>query len=194
MTTRPKSDRARPEGNDPERDLSDGFLFGDQDAHRLVDHWIARVVQHRAWRLGSETEDLAQETKLRVVRLLSTQAFRGDSSLKTFVQTVAKHVCLDAVRRARVRSTVDLSEEHSAPQHDYPDVRVDRKESARLCYSVLRRLPDTCREIFRRILVDEMGYEQIAADLGISTGTVKSRLARCRDRAVALRRALGGDS
>jgi len=172
----------------------EAFLAGDTLVHREFEGWILAVIRHRTWRLGDQVDDLLQEIRLKLVRLFEGNAFRYESSLKTYVQAVSKHSCLDAVRRARIRETVPLSPEHPLPSSDNPIRSLERKESARICYEVLANLPETCRMIFRLALVDGLTYEEIAERLDVAMGTVKSRLARCRDRAVALRQTLFGDA
>ena len=63
-----------------------------------------------------------------------------------------------------------------------PDSQMEREEIAEITHRVLDELP----EIFRTVLVlrefDEMAYQDIADLLGISIGTVESRLFRARAR------------
>ncbi|GJM45467.1 MAG: hypothetical protein DHS20C21_23090 [Gemmatimonadota bacterium] len=169
-----------------------GFLAGEAQAHAVLDDWITRVVHHRAWRLRADTEDLVQDVKYRLVRTLGENGFQGRSSLKTFAQSVAKNACLDALRRARIRTTEELSEEPPAPSNVDPGEAMDSRAGVRLAFEVLQRLPAPCRDLLRRILELEQDYESIAAELGVARGTVKSRAARCRDQAVRLRTRLEG--
>lgn len=172
------------------QDWIDGFLFGEREVHGECHGWILAVVRHRAWGLRQDEEDVVQEVKLKLLGLFEAGTFRGASSLKTFVQAVAKHSCLDALRRARVRAADPFSEEQFPSWRDHPANELERQESARLCYDVLAHLPGPCRELFRLLLVDDRSYEEIAGELGLAIGTVKSRLARCRDRALELREVL----
>ena len=63
-----------------------------------------------------------------------------------------------------------------------PDARLRREEVARITAEVLAELP----EIFRTVLVlrefEDLSYQQMADVLGISIGTVESRLFRARAR------------
>ncbi len=170
--------------------LVEGFLFGDRAALATVDGWILPVIRHRAWRLRASQEDLHQDIRFKLLGLFERGAFRGQSSLKTYVQAVAKHTCLDALRRAAIRIAAPIDDQAAEllpPSRDNPDEGVERSEQTALCYEVLSRLPQPCRHVFQRILEQERSYEEIAHELSISVGTVKSRLARCRDRAIALR-------
>jgi RNA polymerase sigma-70 factor (ECF subfamily) len=63
-----------------------------------------------------------------------------------------------------------------------PSAGMERDEIARITHVVLGELP----EIFRAVLVmrefEDLSYQQIADVLGISIGTVESRLFRARAR------------
>ena len=63
-----------------------------------------------------------------------------------------------------------------------PDARMQTEEIAEITHRVLEELPD----IFRVVLVmrefEERAYQEIADQLGISIGTVESRLFRARAR------------
>ena len=63
-----------------------------------------------------------------------------------------------------------------------PETQMESEEVARITHEVLDELP----EIFRTVLVlrefEELAYQEIADLLGISIGTVESRLFRARAR------------
>ncbi len=168
-----------------------GFLAGDPVAMRRLDEWILPVIRHRTWSLTDREEDLLQEIRLKLLQLFRAKAFREDSSLKTYVRSTAKYTCLDAVRRARVREADSFEEELFPVGGDNPVETLNRHDQARLAYRILRALPEGCRHLFRLVLERELSYEAIAGELSVSLGTVRSRLSRCRDRAVALRSRLG---
>ncbi|MEZ5063814.1 MAG: RNA polymerase sigma factor [bacterium] len=174
-----------------DRELLEGFLHGDRRATEQVRDWILAVVRHRAWRLD-RTDDLAQDAAAELIRAFRAGRFEGRSSLKTFVQTVTKYTCLDAVRRARRVSFLPLEEtgEPEPPGDDDPGRDLDARETARLCYAVLRRLPEPCRRLLVRVAAEDPAYEDLAAELEVAVGTIKSRVARCRDRANTIRRRL----
>ena len=45
---------------------------------------------------------------------------------------------------------------------------------------ILAAMPAECRELFRMIFIEDLGYQEIARCLGISEGAVKTRVRRCR--------------
>ena len=174
--------------NPDDRDRIDAFLHGDVAVTREMTAWVRGVVRHRAWRLD-RTDDLVQDVLLKLIETLGRGGFEGRSALRTFVERVAKYTCLDAVRRERRLEFVefdDRTEPLVSPGDDVLE-RIDADERARICYAVLDRLPAPCRELLRRTLADGVRYEELAAADDVAVGTIKSRVARCRDRASRLR-------
>lgn len=174
--------------NPDDRDRIDAFLHGDGAVTREITAWVRGVVRHRAWRLD-RTDDLVQDVLLRLIETLGRGGFEGRSSLRTFVERVAKYTCLDAVRRERRHEFVEFDDatEPLVAANDDVLERIDSDERARLCYAVLDQLPAPCRELLQRTLAEDMRYEELAAADDVAVGTIKSRVARCRERANRLR-------
>lgn len=136
----------------------------------------------------AEVEDLVQETFLKAFRKLDT--FQQQSSFYTWLYRIATNTILDALKR-RSRNPVQAVEdpelligssaglEHKTVR---PDARLEREEIIEITREVLSELP----EIFRTTLVlrelEGHSYQEIAEQLGISIGTVESRLFRARAR------------
>jgi RNA polymerase sigma-70 factor (ECF subfamily) len=70
---------------------------------------------------------------------------------------------------------------------DEPDDAPERRELALLLAGAIRALPGEFREVFVARELDERSCTEIASELGIAAGTVKSRLHRAK---ALLRRAL----
>ncbi len=174
--------------------LIGAFLRGDPNAIRTLSEWVARIVRLRAWRLRRD-EDLSQDILVELLASFEAGRFEGRSSLRLYAERVAKYRCIDAVRRERHRRHLSL-EESGEPEpagSDRPDRKLDGREELRLCHAVLCRLPESCRELLRRVLAEEVGYEFLAKEEGVAVGTIKSRVARCRKHANDLRRRLTAD-
>jgi RNA polymerase sigma-70 factor (ECF subfamily) len=132
-------------------------------------------------------EDIVQETFLKAFRRL--ESFQHESSFYTWIYRIAVNTVLDVMKR-RGRSPVTAVEDPELATGPAavdarvmaPDARLQREEIARITHAVLTELP----EIFRTVLVmrefEEMAYQDIADVLGISIGTVESRLFRARAR------------
>lgn len=138
-----------------------------------------------------EVEDIAQDTFLKAYRRLDS--FQRQSSFSTWLYRIAVNTALDFLKRSG-RSPVQAVEDpelSAAPVRalagsgatlSTPDANLRREELARITRRVLEELP----EIFRTVLVlrefEDMPYQEMAEVLGISIGTVESRLFRARAR------------
>ena len=168
--------------------LVERTLGGDPAAFQvLVERYQRRLfalVRHYT-QSPAEVEDIVQETFLKAYsRLLS---FQQNSSFYTWIYRIAVNTILDLLKR-RGRCPVQAVEDPEAGDLGVdvdvgrPDARMDAEEVAEITHAVLAELP----EIFRSVLIlrefEERAYQEIADLLGISIGTVESRLFRARAR------------
>lgn len=115
--------------------------------------------------LAGAAEDLLQDTFLRVLRQRDRLAIAA--SRRAYLFGIARHVGLDALRRARPGGgPVDVD--------SASDVRPDdRLESMR---AAIAALPPPQREALLLRLQQDFSYDEIAEVLEIPVGTVRSRL------------------
>ncbi|MGH2830300.1 MAG: RNA polymerase sigma factor [Actinomycetota bacterium] len=156
---------------------------GEPDAVRtLMDSHVPVVYGFVLARVGGNegvAEDIMQETLIEGVR--SAQSFRGDSSLSTWLCTIARRrVARHWERERRYAETAA-----AIPiRNDEPHVVIDLRDE------VLRALGNLT-PLHRQVLVlkylDEFSVEQIATEVGRPRVQVQSLLQRARD---ALRRQL----
>ena len=169
-------------------DLVQETLAGNQASFQLlVERYQSRMfaLARHYTKNPVEMEDLVQEAFLKAFTRLDT--FQHQSSFYTWLYRIATNTILDWMKR-RGRSPVtsvedpELIGEPSRVKIAAPDAQMERNETARITHEVLEHLPD----IFRQVLVmrefEEMAYQDIAETLGISIGTVESRLFRARAR------------
>lgn len=137
--------------------------------------------------------DLSQEAWVKAWQRLAQ--FQGDSSFATWVTRITINVCLDQLRknkRQRAESIEELNEESGGVDRQMPVVTVNPTE--RLERGELRQKIDTAlgklTEEHRTVLVlhefQEMEYKDIAQTVGVSIGTVMSRLFYARRKMAAL--------
>jgi len=165
-------------------------LAGNQASFQLlVERYETRVyalLRHYV-KNASELEDLAQETFLKAYRRLD--GFEGHSSFYTWIYRIGVNTALDHLKkrgRSPFASTDDPEVLAEPTQVEgriaAPHAALERAEVARVAQAALEQLP----EIFRTVLVlreyEELAYQDIADMLGISIGTVESRLFRARAR------------
>jgi RNA polymerase sigma-70 factor, ECF subfamily len=142
------------------------------------------------WRLCAaltdtqSAEDLAQETFLRATQALPR--FRGESSARTWLLSIAHRVCVDELRtRSRRRRHHQRIQQTAEPQ--IIDTDLAGEIGARQLLATLdpdRRTAFVLTQLFR------LSYEQAATVCECPPGTIRSRVARARnDLIIALRQA-----
>ena len=144
---------------------------------------FVRATQAEVWRLCAhlgdhgETQDLAQETYLRAFRSLGS--FEGRSGAKTWLLSIARRTCADAVRDRRRRPRVDpgASVPETAQGGDLSDGVALRRQVGALT-------PDR-RDAFVLTQLVGLSYPEAAEVCGVPVGTIRSRVARAREDLVA---------
>jgi len=139
----------------------------------------------------TEAQDLTQDVFLTLFQ--KVQGFRGECSLKTWLYRVTLNQAANRnrwwKRRSRNRTTsLSLALDESATTLDIPSGRPtpDRKawasELQKAIEAGLELLPFEQRAAVVLRDVQGLHYEEIAEVTGVGVGTVKSRIARGRDR------------
>ena len=135
---------------------------------------------------AATAEDLLQEVFLRVVK--SADEWRGAAKFSTWLYTIARNLTVDQARRAVHRNAASLDAERDAGEstttlHDRiasTDRRADDlasdRETKRKIDEAVAALPPDQREVFLMREVMEMPFAEIAAAVGASEPTVKSRM------------------
>lgn len=156
---------------------------GDQVAWRaLVDRHERAVAGVVVGMLGpgDEADDVGQETFIRFYR--SLDAFRGDASLKTWLQRIATNLSLNALRRRKrgLRRFLDIDDvDESTPQLQTDgSAAVSTRASVELVRAAVSTLPDKHRPVVVLRMFEGYSTRETAEMLGIPEGTVLSRLSR----------------
>jgi RNA polymerase sigma-70 factor (ECF subfamily) len=157
---------------------------GDAEALRLlVERYQDRVFAliHGIVRDAHEVEDVAQEVFLKVFTRIA--AFDERSQFYTWLYRVAVNAAKDHVKKRVRRPAVPLDEADALPgAGEGPEARAASNETARLVRAAIDTLPVRYREVLALRELEGLPYDEIAAVLGISIGTVESRLHRARAR------------
>jgi RNA polymerase sigma-70 factor (ECF subfamily) len=166
---------------------------GDLDAfNRLVDHYQRPLYNFCLRMLASSgpAEDATQEAFIAAFR--SVDRFRGahTGGFRAWLFRIAANACYDEMRRRRSRPTVSLDAPRgeSGRSLDFPDsspAMEQLAETAELGGAIqeaLNALPTDQRLAVILCDVQGMEYAEIALVMGVSLGTVKSRINRARAR------------
>jgi len=163
---------------------------GEKDAFReLFDRYRTKVYRVAYRFLGNHEDalDVVQDAFVKVYRALA--GFERRSEFRTWLMRIVTNTCLDLRRRRGSSSAAPLSDEivETLADESQPARRVD-KPIEKMEYGELRqalsraldRLSDAHRTVFVLHAEEEMTYREIAEILGISEGTVMSRLYHAR--------------
>jgi RNA polymerase sigma-70 factor (ECF subfamily) len=132
-------------------------------------------------RQPAEAEDLTQEVFLKLWQNL--HRYVAESSFRAWAFRVARNLFVDAYRRSREqrRATwVDTEFLETLPGGEDPHTRALRRQRLEMAKSALERLPEELAQLIMLRDFADWSYEELAEELGIPVGTVKSRLNRAR--------------
>ncbi len=169
----------------PPHDEVAAFLRGDAAPVGQIRAAIEAVVRRFRLSDGEVDRDLVQEALGRICRNLRAGEFRGQSSLETYAEKIAKYTCLEHLRRKRFEVRMDVELIPSGARWSDPERALLWTEEHARNLKVFASLPEEMRELLRLIFLEGLSYGEIARRLGVSEGTVKSRVHRlrlsCRD-------------
>ena len=176
--------------------LEDLFLLakkGDGRAFEQIVLQTERAVYNLALSIvkkKEDAEDVTQETYLRLWRAASE--IKLESSLKLYILRTARNLALDLIRKNSKRDEIDTvildaeGEFEIDIADDSPDSRPDESYLRKVEKEVVRRsieeLPAAAREIIVLRDIEGLSYTEIAEMLGLTEGTLKSKLFRARER------------
>ena len=142
------------------------------------------VERHQRWMVGmlanligdrQEAEDLAQNVFTRVFFALSK--FRGDSSLKTWLRTIATREAYNHHRKRSDRP-IDPGDFDHLDGSAGEQRRVDERDALA---NALAKVPYPYREILVLRYIEELDLDEIGAQLELGKSATKMRLKRARD-------------
>lgn len=173
-----------------DQEMVSRYLQGDAEAVGTVDAWISRAAWPYQRRLSGRWEDVLQDVRLEVTRLLGQGRFRGESSLRTYLWQVVSHTCLDQLRALGRWQWTELEAVDEGGSALAPPV-TGGHEDRDLVQRVLERVSGDCRQMWRLIAMGH-SYREMSQRMGVAEGTLRVRVLRCREKAVAVRRELLG--
>ena len=137
---------------------------------------LAYRVARGVLRNSADAEDVAQEALLRAYRRF--EHLRDRNRFRAWLVRIAFRLALDRLRsgkRREVRDTLWSQPEYHAPAATAEDLAVSNEFQAHL-ENALAELPEKLRLVLLLAAMEGHTIDEIASMLGISTGTVKSRI------------------
>ncbi len=158
----------------------------------LVRRYAERAFRaaYRVVRDQQAAEEVLQEALIKAYRALPR--FEARSSFYTWLYRITVNLALDRRRRGKREPTLEWDDAIAhqvdpraqvAVAHD-PEIDLRRQEVRALVAEGIQTLPDAQREVLLLREVDGLSYEEIAESMGISKGTVMSRLHYARKKMI----------
>ena len=161
-------------------------LQGDQIAWEAIVRQYWRKVFNVAYKFvgkHDEAEDLAQDIFLKLFKSLDT--FDRRANFQTWLISVSRNLCIDHYRSIRkeretIDRDVDAGELSPTSADTGPYAALEHADRRALLRRALDELPPTLRSAVVLRDIQELSYQEIAVQLGLPEGTVKSRINRGR--------------
>lgn len=159
-------------------ELLSAWRDGDQYAGKaLFERHFECMYRFFRSKVEHEAEDLVQQTFLSCVE--NRDEFRGDSSFRTYLYTVARSRLFDAFRKwQRLPEATDVAELSLADMRTSPSTWLAREDERRLLMLALDRLPMELHLAVELFYFEDMSAKDVSQILGVPEGTVRSRIRR----------------
>jgi len=169
------------------------YCAGDQSAFDQIMHEFRQglIFFLRSYVKSYETaEDLAEDTFVELI--IHQGRFRGQSSLKTFIYSVARHKAIDHIRREQRRPTVSLDEiTHWQGDEDTPEEHYLAQERGQVIAKAIATLSPDYQEVLRLLYLERLSYDDISRIMRKSHKQIDNLAYRARN---TLRTALGKEA
>ena len=154
---------------------------GDRDAFRLLfEKHKDRVYSIALYFFGGDEATACDVTQAVFLKLFTRIAqFHGESEFATWLYRLTTNACVDELRKRRrflqFGEGMEVREPRDKPSHDEALARAEAAGEVKRAVAMLR---PKLRVVMLLKYFEELSYEEIAAVVGCSKGTVASRLNR----------------
>ena len=161
--------------------LFQAWRQGDRSAgDALIARELDALRRFVAGKVASHADDLVQRTLLACAE--ATHAYRGESTFRAFLFGIARNVLHEHFRSQARHGSAPLDFSQSSIMDIAPGVATitHKRAEQRVLVVALKRLPMDLQLMLELYYWEEMGIDELALELGVPPGTVKSRLHRAR--------------
>lgn len=167
-----------------EKKIIEGIIRKDERAlHTFYRSYYPAVLQflNRQIQNRETCEELAQDVLLDCIE--SLRHFRGESSLRTYLFTIARYKAIDYMKRKKLKKVLFSALPEGMVEglvKIFMDDDIEQKELASKIEHVINKLPNDYQIILRLKYVDGRRVKEIAAKLALPFKTTESLLFRAR--------------
>ncbi|MFO7842060.1 MAG: sigma-70 family RNA polymerase sigma factor [Fidelibacterota bacterium] len=164
------------------------FQKGDERAYvELVHRYKDRLLNfvYRYLNSYEQAEDVVQDTLMKLYT--SAHMYREIAKFSTWIFTIAANLAKSELRRLKRRRVISIhnmgfdDKEYEIPSETYdPEKETTSAYGEKQIQQAIDLLPDQFKTVILLREVQQLSYEEISQILGVSIGTVKSRINRGR--------------
>ncbi len=148
----------------------------------LIERYEKRIynIAYKFLRNEHDAQDAAQDAIIKMYT--NIRKFSFQSAFSTWMYRVTANTCLDMLRKKKPDTDLDEFERFAVSKDGNPDRDTINRELGENIKAAIRMLPEKYIPIIVLKDMEGLKYEEIAAILNISVGTVKSRISRAREK------------
>ncbi|PED06052.1 RNA polymerase sigma factor [Bacillus pseudomycoides] len=153
----------------------------DEIENVIREHW--QDVWNYSFIITKDThlsDDITQEVFIKVFK--KWDSFRNESSVKTWLLKITRNTALNYLKSSYFKRISLVSFFRNEKEYPSAEKQFLEKETMNEVWDIVLKLPQKHREVLILDAKYELSYDEIAETLGVSIGTVKSRLHRARAR------------
>lgn len=153
---------------------------GDQSAFAEVFNSYSESMVRYAFTLLKDQDDAEDIIQQLFVQLWTKrETLEVTSSLKSYLYRSVHNSCLNKIKQIGVRERyVSAVQQTDTGTAAAASQLMERKEIAHAIEAAMNELPEQCRKVFRMSRFDQLKYQQIADELGISVKTVENQMGK----------------
>ncbi|MBO1580475.1 RNA polymerase sigma factor [Bacillus sp. XF8] len=153
----------------------------DEIDYVIREYW--QVVWNYSFIITKDThlsDDITQEVFIKVFK--KWDSFRNESSVRTWLLKITRNTALNYLKSSYFKRISLVSFFRNDKEYPSAEKQFLQKETMNEVWDIVLKLPQKHREVLILDAKYELSYDEIAETLGVSIGTVKSRLHRARAR------------
>lgn len=146
-------------------------------AELLVDAYAPRLLRSAFLLCGNETDaqDIVQDTLITAMK--AARKFRGASPVYTWLHGIMRNVTRHFFRARKTHVALDaIPDPPDQSDQSDPSDQADRTATREVVVNALRALSPDHRDVLVMRYFEDMKISDIARQLGVRPGTIKSRL------------------
>lgn len=164
---------------------------GDEEAFGTLILASEKLIYNIALRMMNNPEDakdISQDVFIKAFKNIAK--FDGKSSFSTWIYRIAVNTCIDEIRKRKGKDTLSMDKEIEGEENSFanqlesneptPEVQFLDKEKSIAIQNAINKLSLEHKTMITLRDLQGLSYTEISEAVGISIGTVKSRITRAR--------------